>query len=80
MKKLILLFYFLFIVPVYALNLDQNFINQFDSIALKTIRNSETVFSNSNKTKNEFNGIKDFKNILGDQRKQFDTKAIYPRE
>ncbi|HSQ97257.1 MAG TPA: thermonuclease family protein [Rickettsiales bacterium] len=78
MKKLFLLFYFfLFSTPLYALDLNQAFLDQFNGIALKTIRNSETVFSNSNKTKNEFNGIKDFKNILGDQRKQFNTKIIY---
>ena len=75
MKKLFFLFYFLFFTtPLYALNLDQNFLNQFDGIAIKTLSKSETL--NSKSSQHELHGVKEIANILVRNRKVFDTFYI----
>jgi len=77
-KKLLLFFCFLlFATQVYALELDQAFLNQFNGIALKTIRKSETYKANKTNSRSEFNGVKDFKEILGEDKKTFNTEFIY---
>lgn len=78
MKKLFLLFCLLFFTTqVYALELNQAFLDQFNGIALKTIVKNETVEANYKNSKTEFNGIKDFKEILGENKTKFKTKLIY---
>lgn len=78
MKKFILTIILLFTaIQSFAIEINEEFLNQFEGMAIKTIRKSETAFSNSNKTKNEFNGIKDFQEILGKERKSFATQIIY---
>lgn len=75
MKKLIFLLYFIIITPLFALEIDQNFLKQFEGIAIKTITKSEIMKEGRNQ--HQFNGISSFQDILGEERKYYDTHYIY---
>lgn len=77
MKKLILFLYFVLVSNVIAFEINQEFLNQFDGIAIKTIRKAETYEANNTNSKSEFNGIRDFKEILGEEKRIFSTRAVY---
>lgn len=75
MKRLIFVFlYLLFLFPsqILAFEINQDFLDQFDGVAIKTIRKNELRDERS-----ELNGIKGFREILGDDRNRFNTKIIY---
>ena len=76
MKKILFVFFYCLIsFQSFAIEINQDFLNQFDGIALKTIRKSETLHSKS--SQREIYGAKEIANILGEDRKVFDIEIIY---
>lgn len=59
-----------------SINIEQNLTQEFQGIALKTISKSE-VLNNPKSNRHEFLGVKDFREVLGEDKQKFKTTFIY---
>lgn len=74
-KVSFIIFYFLFSLPVFGIEINLEFLNQFNSVAIKTIRKSETTYFGYNN--GGIYGIKAMVDILGTDKVFFNTEVIY---